>query len=112
MRYSRLRRADTGTTPRPRPPRPLLAALAAAAALLATALAASPAVAADGAFGADADVTRGDATGKVIFVGTDPGAPLPAPAGVNAGTSAAAAGQAFLDEHAAAFGIAGDTLDV
>ena len=48
-------------------------------------LVAAPAASAESGFGPDADVTRSDDTGKVIFVATDPGAPIAAPAGISIG---------------------------
>ncbi len=56
-------------------------------------------------FGADASVASADETGLVGFVGSAAGRPLSAaPA---AGTSAQAAGKAYLKAHAASFGLAG-----
>ena len=52
-------------------------------------LIAAPAASAEGGFGPAADVTVSDDTGKVDFVGTDPGNPIPAPAGIDADSSAA-----------------------
>jgi uncharacterized repeat protein (TIGR01451 family) len=85
------------------------AALAATIAFLAV----TPAVArGEDGFGPDADVTRSEDTGKVVFVGTEPGAPIAAPAGIDSESAAAAAALAYLDEHAESFGIAGDELRV
>ena len=63
-------------------------------------------------FGPEADVTRSDDTGKVVFVATEPGAPIPAPDGVSAGTPAATAALGYLSDHADAFGVGGDRLAV
>ena len=63
-------------------------------------------------FGPEADLTRSDDTGKVVFVATEPGAPIPAPDGVSAGTPAATAALGFLSDHAEAFGAGGDRLAV
>ncbi len=76
------------------------------------ALIAAPASAAADGFGASADVTRSDETGKVIFVGTEPGKPIPAPSGIGAGDPATTAALAYLDAHAQELGIAGDELDI
>ena len=75
-------------------------------------LVAAPAASAEGGFGPDADVTHSADTGKVIFVGTDPGAPIPAPAGITSDSPAGEAGLAFLEEHADAFGLSGDDLGI
>jgi uncharacterized repeat protein (TIGR01451 family) len=72
---------------------------------------AARAAAAEG-FGREADVTRSDETGKVVFVATEPGRPISAVAGVDAGTPAATAAVGYLREHAESFGIAGDGLAV
>ena len=63
-------------------------------------------------FGPEADVTRSDDTGKVVFVATEPGAPIPAPDDVSAGTPAATAALGYLSDHADAFGVGGDRLAV
>jgi uncharacterized repeat protein (TIGR01451 family) len=81
-------------------------------ALTAAALIAVPAASAEDGFGPGADVTRSEETGKVIFVGTEPGEPLPPAQGIGAGDPAASAALAYLDEHAQALGIAGDELKV
>ena len=81
--------------------------------LFAAVLLAAPATsAAGGEFGANADIARSDETGRVIFVGTDPGAPIDAPAGVTADSPASEAAVTYLRDHAAAFGISGDELNV
>jgi hypothetical protein len=71
-------------------------AACAAAIGLAAALVAAPAASAEGGFGANAEVTRSDDTGKVIFVATDEGAPIDAPAGITAASPAGEAGLTFL----------------
>ena len=75
-------------------------------------LVAAPAASAEGSFGPDAEVTRSEDTGKVIFVGTDPGAPIAAPAGITSDSPAGAAGLAYLEDHADAFGLSGDDLAI
>jgi uncharacterized repeat protein (TIGR01451 family) len=82
-----------------------------AAAAVSLLLFAAPAAAAEG-FGPEADVTRSDDTGKVIFVASEPGAPIAPAAGVSADTPAATAAVGYLREHADAFGIAGDEVAV
>ncbi len=63
-------------------------------------------------FGSDADVTRSDDTGAVVFVATEPGDPIAPPAGIDAGSPAVEAGFAYLEAHDDAFGIAGDELSL
>ena len=72
----------------------------------------APTASAQAGFGPNAEVTRSDDTGKVIFVGTDPGAPIDAPAGISADSPAGQAGLTYLEDHADAFGIAGDELGI
>ena len=48
-------------------------------------LVAAPASWAQGGFGPDAEVTRSDETGKVVFVSTEPGSPIDRPTGDNHG---------------------------
>jgi uncharacterized repeat protein (TIGR01451 family) len=88
--------------------RRLSTAVVTAAALLVVA----PAAWAEGGFGLEADVTRSDDTGKVVFVGTDPGQPIDRPPGITPGSPAVEASITFLEDHAKALGIAGDELDV
>lgn len=85
--------------------------LAGGAALIALFVAATPAAAEDG-FGSQAKVDRSDETGKVTFVGTEPGEPIPPPDGIDAGAPASTAALAFLEQHEGAFGISGDQLAV
>ena len=75
-------------------------------------LAAAPAAWAEGGFGPAADVTHSDETGKVVFVGTEPGRPIDRAPGITPGSPAVEASISFLEDHAAALGIAGDELDV
>ena len=80
-----------------------IGALAAAAVVPAGAAAS---VAAD--FGPAADVRVHPETGKAAFVATQPGRALPAPTKDSAG----AVGLAFLNDHASAFGLAGDNTSL
>ncbi len=82
----------------------------AAVALFALALVVSPAAAARGdaraaalerRLGQGAEVKAHEETGKVRFIGTEPGEPIAAPNGA----SPPAAARAFLDDHAKAFGL-------
>ncbi|HKF92642.1 MAG TPA: M4 family metallopeptidase [Acidimicrobiia bacterium] len=75
-------------------------------------LAAAPAASAEGGFGPDAEVTRSDDTGKVVFVATEPGSPLDRAPGVGPGAPAVTAGLTYLEAHADALGIAGDELSL
>ena len=75
-------------------------------------LAAAPAAWAEGGFGPDAEATRSDDTGKVVFVGTEPGRPLDPGPGITPGSPAVTAALSYLEGHADAFGIAGDELTV
>ena len=85
---------------------------AAVVAALAALFVAAPAAAAEDGFGPNADVTRSDNTGKVIFVGTDPGAPIAPPPGITSDSPAGEAGLVYLEEHANAFGLSGDDLAI
>jgi uncharacterized repeat protein (TIGR01451 family) len=75
-------------------------------------LVAVPAAWAQGGFGLDAQVTRSDETGKVVFVGTEPGRPVDRPPGITPGSPAVEAALTYLESHAGALGIAGDELGV
>ncbi len=75
-------------------------------------LVAVPASWAQGGFGPDAEVTRSDETGKVVFISTEPGSPIDRPPGMTAGSPAIEAALTYLESHAAALGIAGDELSV
>lgn len=88
------------------------ARLAAAVAAIATTLLTAPGAMAQSEFGADAEVTRSEDTGKVVFVGTDPGQPLEPPRGIDDDAPAAEASIAYLREHDDAFGLTGDSLAV
>jgi Zn-dependent metalloprotease len=68
--------------------------------------------AAQDGFGSAADVARSGDTGKVTFVGTDPGNPISAPAGFDGSSAPAAVARAYLHAHAAQLGVVGDQLDV
>lgn len=82
-------------------------------ALMVTAvLAAAPSAGAQQGLGPEAEVTRSDETGKVVFVGTEPGDPVSRPAGIDTSSTAAEAALAYLRQNADAFGVSGDELTV
>ena len=85
----------------------MLALVAGAVALLG-----AQAAAASGGFGPNADLTRSDDTGKVIFVGTDAGAPIAPPAGVTSSSPAGRAALEYLRAHAGPLGLSGSELGI
>ena len=66
-----------------------------------------PATAAAQDFPADAQVEHSAQTGKVRFVGMQPGRPDARPQGFSASSSPAAVGRAYLEQHAADLGLDG-----
>ena len=95
---------------RPAAPTALLLILGALAPAAATA--ASPGDRLQRALGPRATVSEHRETGRVRFVGTDPGRPLPRPAGVPASAPAADVARAFLARNGAAFGARAGELSV
>jgi bacillolysin len=88
--------------------------IVAALALTGTLALAAPAAAAPGAaatlkqqLGAGVRVAAHGETGKVRFVGTAPGRPIPRPGGLGASAAPQEVARAFLTEHGGAFGISG-----
>src|SRR3954471_21331748 len=88
--------------------------LAAALALTGTLALAAPAAAAPGAaatlkrqLGPGVRVDAHRETGKVRFVGTAPGRPIPRPSGLGASAAPQEVARAFLTQHGGAFGISG-----